>query len=37
MSIEKISAEEVRAYREGINGNHFAVVGIERIMVPFQS
>ncbi len=33
---DTISADETNVYREGIIGNHLAVVGIERIMIPHQ-
>jgi len=33
---DTISADETNVYREGIIGNHLAVVGIERIMIPRQ-
>ena len=36
-SIETISAEELRVYRDGITGSHFAVGGIDQISIPFQA
>jgi hypothetical protein len=35
-SMEIISAEEDTAYNDGITGSHFAVGGIDRIIIPFQ-
>ena len=34
--VETTSDEEVMAYKEGITGNHFAVGGMDRIIIPLQ-
>ena len=35
--VEITSDEEVIAYREGITGNHLAVGGIERMIIPLHA
>lgn len=34
--VDTMSAEVVIAYREGITGSHFAVGGMDQIMIPLQ-
>ena len=34
--VEIISADEDITYRDGITGSHFAVGGIDQIIIPFQ-
>ena len=35
-SVETISADDNIAYNDGITGSHFAVGGMDRIMIPRQ-
>jgi hypothetical protein len=35
-SVEMISVEEDIVYNDGITGSHFAVGGIDQIIIPFQ-
>ena len=36
-SVEMISADDDNAYRDGITGSHFAVGGIDQIIIPRQA
>lgn len=35
--VDTISAEDPNAYREGMTGSHFAVGGMDHIMIPLHA